>query len=43
MAAGGEAEVQGSVKLFSADGHEFVVDRKAAMVCLCSCPDPGAF
>lgn len=32
MADNKEPEVTGTVKLISADGHEFVVDRKAAMV-----------
>jgi hypothetical protein len=27
-----DAEITGTVKLISADGHEFVIDRKAAMV-----------
>lgn len=32
MADDKKDDVSGTVKLISADGHEFVVDRKAAMV-----------
>jgi len=32
MAENKDAEATGTVKLISADGHEFVIDRKAAFV-----------
>lgn len=32
MADDKKDDVSGTVKLISADGHEFVIDRKAAMV-----------
>ncbi len=32
MADDKKEDVSGTVKLISADGHEFIIDRKAAMV-----------